>query len=216
MTFNHWQLKPDALFSRSPVIPVIVLNDLDDAVPMAKALMAGGIDVLEVTLRTPIALEAIRLLREELPEALVGAGTITTKNQYQAAVEAGAQFIISPGQTHELLHAGAESNIPFIPGVSSVSEIMEALELGYSHFKFFPAEVVGGVAMLKAIHGPFPDLKFCATGGIHEKNFLDYLSLPNVECVGGSWVVPAAVIKEKHWIQVTELAAAAIGHAFGR
>ncbi|KTC86652.1 bifunctional 4-hydroxy-2-oxoglutarate aldolase/2-dehydro-3-deoxy-phosphogluconate aldolase [Legionella brunensis] len=210
MSFSNWQVSPGKLFSLCPVVPVLVIQELADVIPLAKALMAGGINILEVTLRTPIALDVIRLLKDTVPEAIVGAGTVTTVNQLQQVIEAGAQFTISPGLTRDLLYAGRELNVPFIPGASSISELMEGVGLGYTHFKFFPAEVAGGLAMLKAIHAPFPDLRFCATGGINEKNFLDYLSLPNVECVGGSWIVPSEKIREKQWDQITELASAAV------
>ncbi|WED44439.1 bifunctional 4-hydroxy-2-oxoglutarate aldolase/2-dehydro-3-deoxy-phosphogluconate aldolase [Legionella cardiaca] len=213
MIGDNWSLSPQALFSLSPIMPVIVLKELENAIPMANSLLAGGIKVLEVTLRTPIALDAIRLLRESVPTAIVGAGTITTVKQLHEAIEAGAQFIITPGLTQELLQAGRDAHVPLIPGASSISELMEGIRWGYTHFKFFPAEVVGGLAMLKAIHGPFPDLRFCATGGINEKNFLDYLSLANVECVGGSWVLPVNEVKEKRWEQITKLASAAVEQA---
>ncbi|KTD23461.1 2-deydro-3-deoxyphosphogluconate aldolase/4-hydroxy-2-oxoglutarate aldolase [Legionella lansingensis] len=203
---NRWLLQPGALFSQSPIIPVIVLHDLASALPLAKALISGGINVLEITLRTPAALAAIRLLRQEIPEALVGAGTVTSVLQLRQCIEAGAQFAISPGLTRELLQAAWEEDIPFIPGAASISELMEGMAVGYRHFKFFPAEALGGLTMLKAIHGPFPELCFCATGGVNEKNFLDYLSLPNVECVGGSWIVPNEAIKQKSWYRITELA----------
>ncbi|CEK10560.1 bifunctional 4-hydroxy-2-oxoglutarate aldolase/2-dehydro-3-deoxy-phosphogluconate aldolase [Legionella hackeliae] len=212
MTFNHF-LDEKKLFSLSPVIPVIVLDELDDAIPIAKALLAGGIKVLEVTLRTPVALECISLLRSEVPEAIVGAGTVTGVKQFEACISAEAQFVISPGLTLELLQLGRDTKVPYIPGASSVSELMEGIRLEYTHFKFFPAEVVGGIPMLKAIYGPLPQLRFCATGGINEKNYLDYLSLPNVECVGGSWIVPADAIQQKNWHRITELAANAVQQA---
>lgn len=213
MPFANEKFGAEELFALSPVIPVIVLNQLDEALPLAKALIAGGINILEVTLRTPVALEAIRLLRKEIPEAIIGAGTVTTIQQLEACMEADAQFLISPGLTLELLQAGRKANIPYIPGASSISELMEGIQSGYTCFKFFPAEIAGGMGMLKAIYGPFPALKFCATGGVNEKNFLDYLSLPNVECVGGSWIVPAEAIKEKKWHRITELAATAKAQA---
>jgi 2-dehydro-3-deoxyphosphogluconate aldolase / (4S)-4-hydroxy-2-oxoglutarate aldolase len=213
MAFENWQLQPGTLFEQGPVVPVIVIKDLADAVPMAQALVAGGIKVLEVTLRTPVALEAIRLLAQEVPEAIVGAGTVTTPAQLQQVIEAGAKFAISPGLTRELLQAGKEASIPLIPGIASISELMEGTGLGYSHFKFFPAEAAGGVKTLKSIHGPFADIRFCPTGGINENNFKEYLALPNVKCVGGSWIVPDDAVSSKDWARITRLCQAAVAQA---
>lgn len=213
MAFENWQLQPDTLFAQGPVVPVIVVKDLADAVPMAKALLAGGIKVLEVTLRTPVALDAIRLLAQEVPDAIVGAGTVTTPEQLQQCIDAGAKFAISPGLTRELLQAGKDASIPLIPGIASISELMEGTGLGYSHFKFFPAEAAGGVKTLKSIHGPFADIRFCPTGGINEKNFLEYLALPNVKCVGGSWIVPDDAVSNKDWSRITELCNAAVAQS---
>lgn len=210
MAFENWQLQPGTLFDQGPVVPVIVIKDLADAVPMAKALLAGGIKVLEVTLRTPVALDAIRLLAQEVPDAIVGAGTVTTAAQLQQVLDAGAKFAISPGLTRELLQAGKESAIPLIPGIASISELMEGTGLGYTHFKFFPAEAAGGVKTLKSIHGPFADIRFCPTGGINEKNFLEYLALPNVKCVGGSWIVPDDAVAAKDWDRITQLCQTAV------
>ncbi|WP_133127900.1 bifunctional 4-hydroxy-2-oxoglutarate aldolase/2-dehydro-3-deoxy-phosphogluconate aldolase [Legionella nagasakiensis] len=213
MSYN-WQQLPEALFDDSPLIPVIVIHELEHAIPMAKAILAAGIRILEVTLRTPVALQAIHLLHQEVPEAMIGAGTILNHHQLQQAIKAGAGFAISPGFTPTLLQAGQESGIPFIPGVSSVSEIMMGMEYGYKHFKFFPAEAVGGTKALKSIAGPLPDVRFCATGGIHAQNFLDYLALPNVACVGGSWVIPNEAVIKKDWQQITDLCLAAIKSVF--
>ena len=215
MAFENWQLQPGSLFEQGPVVPVIVIKDLADAVPMAQALLAGGIRVLEVTLRTPVALDAIRLLAEQVPDAIVGAGTVTNAAQLQQVIAAGAKFAISPGLTRELLQAGKEAPIPLIPGIASISELMEGTGLGYSHFKFFPAEAAGGVKTLKSIHGPFADIRFCPTGGINEKNFLEYLALPNVKCVGGSWIVPDDAVAAKDWNRITELCKAAVAQARG-
>lgn len=206
MSINRWWLEPKTIFSEHPIIPVVVLHDLADALPMAKALMDGGITILEITLRTPVALAAIQLLRQKLPEALVGVGTVTSVSELHQSIDAGAQFAVSPGLTKELLDAAWKETIPFIPGASNISLLMEGLNIGYSHFKFFPAEALGGITMLNAIYGPFPQLRFCATGGIHEENFMDYLRLPNVSCVGGSWVLPKEVVKEKAWNRIRELA----------
>ncbi|GGI75466.1 bifunctional 4-hydroxy-2-oxoglutarate aldolase/2-dehydro-3-deoxy-phosphogluconate aldolase [Legionella impletisoli] len=186
---TQWPLQPSDLFKFGPVIPVIVINDLAEALPLAKSLLAKGIKVLEITLRTPVALEAIQLIRREVPEAVTGAGTVLNAGQLKKAEQAGAQFALSPGLTPDLLLAGKKGNIPFIPGISSVSELMIGLEYGYTHFKFFPAEAKGGVPALKAFYGPFPDVRFCPTGGINEENYRTYLDLPNVDCVGGSWLI---------------------------
>jgi len=213
MAFTNWQLQPSVLFAMGPVVPVIVIKDLDDAVPLARALLAGGIKVLEVTLRTPAALEAIKLIAEQVPEAVVGAGTVTNAEQLQAVIAAGAKFAISPGMTRELLQAGKEAAIPLIPGIASISELMEGMGLGYTHFKFFPAEAAGGTKTLKSIYGPFADIRFCPTGGINEQNYREYLALPNVSCVGGSWIVPDNAIANKDWHKVTELTAKAVAAA---
>jgi len=191
-------------------MPVMVIQNLDDAVPLAKALVAGGIKVLEITLRTPIALEAIRLITQEVKEAIVGVGTITTPEQLKAAEDAGAVFAISPGLTPTLLAAAKAGNIALIPGISTLSELMLGMEYGLDHFKFFPAEAAGGIPMLKAIAGPIPQVTFCPTGGISPENYNAYLKLSNVACVGGSWLAPAEAVKSKNWAQVTELAKAAI------
>jgi 2-dehydro-3-deoxyphosphogluconate aldolase / (4S)-4-hydroxy-2-oxoglutarate aldolase len=206
-------LQPAILFSLTPVVPVIVINSLEEVLPLAQAILAGGINVLEITLRTPVAIEAIHLIRQELPEARVGAGTVTTPNQLQQCIDAGAEFALSPGLTKELLAAGKEASIPLIPGVSSISELMEAIGLGYSHFKFFPAEVAGGITMLKAIYGPFKEVRFCPTGGINARNFVDYLSLPNVHCVGGSWIVAEELIKQGNWREITSRCVSAVTQA---
>ncbi|WP_258806734.1 bifunctional 4-hydroxy-2-oxoglutarate aldolase/2-dehydro-3-deoxy-phosphogluconate aldolase [Pseudidiomarina sp. CB1] len=213
MSFPHWQLAPADLFKLSPVVPVMVIERLEDAVPMAEALLAAGIPILEVTLRTPIALAAIERLREKLPRAVVGAGTVTTPEELAQVKAAGAQFAISPGITTNLLKAGARGNVPLIPGVATISELMTAKEFGYTHLKFFPAEAAGGCAMLKSIAGPFPEITFCPTGGIHQGNYHDYLALPNVHCVGGSWILPKPAIDAKNWQAVEEAAATAVAKA---
>lgn len=205
MTFPNWMVQPEAVFCTSPVIPVLVIKELDHAVPLATALFAGGIRILEITLRTSVALDAVKLLTKTFPEALIGVGTIMTPEQLNQATDIGAKFALSPGKTQALLEAGCDSHIPLIPGISSVSELMEGLTLGYTHFKFFPAVPAGGINMLRAIHGPFPQAKFCPTGGINETNFADYLMLPNVSCVGGSWIVPEEAIKKENWSLITDL-----------
>jgi 2-dehydro-3-deoxyphosphogluconate aldolase/(4S)-4-hydroxy-2-oxoglutarate aldolase len=191
-------------------MPVMVIQNLDDAVPLAKALVAGGIRVLEITLRTPVALEAIKLISQQVPDAIVGAGTIINPEQLQAAEDAGAVFAISPGLTPTLLAAAKKGDIALIPGIASLSELMLGIEFGLDHFKFFPAEAAGGVPMLKAIAGPIPQATFCPTGGISPENYNSYLQLANVACVGGSWLAPADAVKAKNWDKVTELARLAI------
>jgi len=193
-------------------MPVMVIQNAEDAVPLAKALIAGGIKVLEITLRTPSALESIKLISREVKDAIVGAGTITTPAQLQAAEDAGAVFAISPGLTPALLTAAKAGNIALIPGVATLSELMMGMEYDLDCFKFFPAEAAGGIPMLKAIAGPVPNVTFCPTGGISPDNYNAYLKLPNVACVGGSWLVPADAVKEKNWDKVTELAAQAIAN----
>ena len=206
MPFVEWAIKPSDVFAASPVIPVIVINELDEAIPLANALFAGGVNILEITLRTPVALDAVHLLTNTFPEALIGVGTIATPEHLQKAIMAGAKFAISPGFTPALLEAGHNSSIPLIPGIASVSELMQGLSAGYTHFKFFPAGVAGGPALLKAIYSPFPQAQFCPTGGINENNYRDYLALPNVSCVGGSWLVPDEAIKTGNWPLITALA----------
>ncbi|KFZ29877.1 keto-deoxy-phosphogluconate aldolase [Pseudidiomarina atlantica] len=215
MSFSHWQLAPKDLFKITPVVPVMVIERLEDAVPMAEALMAGGIRLLEVTLRSEVALSAIERLRERIPKAIVGAGTVTTPAQLQQVKAAGAQFAISPGVTNDLLRAGAHGDVPLIPGIATISELMMARDIGYDHLKFFPAEAAGGTAMLKSIAGPFPDISFCPTGGIHQDNYREYLALPNVRCVGGSWILPKAAINAGDWTAVTAAAKAATSQAKG-
>ncbi|MBV1787695.1 bifunctional 4-hydroxy-2-oxoglutarate aldolase/2-dehydro-3-deoxy-phosphogluconate aldolase [Marinobacterium sp. D7] len=203
----------DTVLNSAPVMPVLVIERVEDAVPLAKALKAGGLNVLEVTLRTSAALEAIHAIVAEVQGVIVGAGTVTRASELAEVAAAGATFAISPGATAELLKAGLESNITYIPAISTVSELMNGLDAGYRAFKFFPAEASGGTAMLKSIAGPFPDVRFCPTGGIGPDNFMDYLNLPNVSCVGGSWVVPAGLIRQQDWEGITALAAAAVERA---
>jgi len=197
MTQTNWKIQPKDVLNTSPVMPVMVIQNLDDAVPLAKALVAGGVRVLEITLRTPVALEAIRLISQEVKDAVVGVGTITTPEQLKAAEEAGAVFAISPGLTPTLLAAAKQSSIALIPGVATISELLLGMEYGLDHFKFFPAEAAGGIPMLKAIAGPIPQVTFCPTGGISPENYQAYLSLSNVACVGGSWLAPADVVKAR-------------------
>jgi 2-dehydro-3-deoxyphosphogluconate aldolase / (4S)-4-hydroxy-2-oxoglutarate aldolase len=212
MNTNNWKIQPKDVLNAGPVMPVMVIQNLEDAVPLAKALVAGGIKVLEITLRTPIALDAIRLISQEVKDAIVGAGTITTPEQLKAAEDAGAVFAISPGLTSTLLAAAKTGNIALIPGISTLSELMMGMEYGLDHFKFFPAEAAGGIPMLKSISGPIPSATFCPTGGISPENYNAYLNLSNVACVGGSWLVPADAVKAKNWTKVTELAKQAIAN----
>ena len=198
--------KIDDIFHNIPVIPVLSLNNFDDSIGVAKALINGGLNVLEVTLRTDYGLQAIRELKQAFPEAIIGAGTVTTPAQFESAVEAGADFILSPGHTMELLKLASESDIPTIPGISTPSEAMLAMEFGFNRLKFFPAEALGGVNFLRSLNGPFPQLKFCPTGGITINNVSQYLSLSNVFCVGGTWLTPNKLIELKKWKDIQILA----------
>jgi len=195
----------------APVIPVIVLNDVAHAVSMARALVDGGIRMLEVTLRTPQALACIEAIAKALPEAIVGAGTLRSKADAQAAANAGARFAVSPGYTSALGAACRDLGLPLLPGVATGGEIMAAQEDGFTALKFFPAMQAGGSAMLKAWSGPFYDVKFCPTGGINLQNARDFLALPNVLCVGGSWLVPADALAQGDWGRITDLAREAAG-----
>ena len=195
----------------APVIPVIVLNDVAHAVPMARALVEGGIRMLEVTLRTPQALACIEAIARAVPEAVVGAGTLRSKADAQAAANAGARFAVSPGYTSTLGAVCRDLGLPLLPGVATGGEIMAAQEDGFSALKFFPAMQAGGSAMLKAWSGPFFDVKFCPTGGISLQNAPDFLALPNVLCVGGSWLVPADALAQGDWARITTLAREAVG-----
>ena len=173
------------------IVPVIVIKDLAHAVPLAKALVEGGLNILEVTLRTPAALDAIRAIAAEVKGAIVGAGTVINADQFAAAADAGSKFVVSPGLTEEVVRASRDHNVPILPGIASASDIMRGLGLGLSTFKFFPAENIGGAPAIKAQGGPFPQVRFCPTGGVSAKNLASYLSLPNVICAGGSWMVPS-------------------------
>ncbi len=207
---RKWKMVPAEVFAQGPVVPVMVIKELAHAVPLARALVAGGIRVLEITLRTPVAVEAIREIARAVPEAVVGAGTVTTAEDLAAVSEAGAVFAISPGLTPELLDAANQGGIGLIPGIATISELMTGMRRGYSHFKFFPAEAAGGIPMLKAIAGPFPKVVFCPTGGIGVENYRDYLALGNVACVGGSWVAPAEAVARGDWGLITQLARDAV------
>ncbi|MGW7002505.1 bifunctional 4-hydroxy-2-oxoglutarate aldolase/2-dehydro-3-deoxy-phosphogluconate aldolase [Streptomyces sp. NPDC054933] len=193
------------------VIPVVVLEDADDAVPLARALVAGGLPAIEITLRTPAALGAIRKIAAEVPEATVGAGTVLTPQQVSAAVAAGARFLVSPGWTDLLLAAMRESGVPCLPGVSTTSEVVALLERGVTEMKFFPAEAAGGAAYLKSLAAPFPGARFCPTGGIDAERAPRYLALPNVGCVGGTWMIPPDALRTKDWARIERLALEAAG-----
>ena len=212
---QKWQVAPKDLFAMGPVVPVLVIKDVEDALPIAEALLEADIKVLEVTLRTPAALDVISTIAKALPEAVVGSGTVTNRELLQRSADAGAKFAISPGLTKDLLQAGNEGDIALIPGISSISELMDGIDYGYDHFKFFPAEASGGVNAIKSIGGPFADIRFCPTGGININNINNYLALPNVACCGGSWLVSDEIIAQKNWKQITELAKQALAHVKG-
>ena len=188
-----------------PIIPVLVVNDVAIAQPLAQALVNGGLHVLEVTLRTSVALEVIRRM-SEVPGSIVGAGTVLTPADVKAVKAAGAAFAVSPGATERLLAAAEDEGLALLPGVATVSEVMKLVERGFDTLKFFPAEAAGGVKMLKSIHGPLPDVRFCPTGGISVQTFRDYLALPNVLCVGGSWLTPADKVNAQDWAGIEAMA----------
>ncbi|MEY4718869.1 MAG: hypothetical protein RL563_1487 [Pseudomonadota bacterium] len=204
MTVNIQQV-----MTTSPVMPVMVINNLEQAVPLAQALVAGGLKVLEITLRTPVALDAIRRIKAEVPGAIVGAGTIINVQTLNQAIDAGAEFIVSPGVTDKLLDAALATQVPLLPGVATSSEVMRLLERGIHAMKFFPAEAAGGIPMLKSFAGPLPQVTFCPTGGVNPKNAPAYLALSNVSCVGGSWMAPAELVDAGDWEEITRRASEA-------
>jgi len=201
------------IMTGQPVIPVLKIARAADAAPLARALAKGGLPAIEITLRTRDALDAIRIAAAEVPEAIIGAGTILSARQYDQAVDAGARFIVSPGTTQELLDAARASDAPLLPGAITPSEIMAAAEEGYALLKFFPAEQAGGAAFLKALSSPLAGVRFCPTGGITAANAASYLSLPNVICVGGSWVAPDDLVDAGDWAAIEELARRAVAAA---
>ncbi|MFF5841292.1 bifunctional 4-hydroxy-2-oxoglutarate aldolase/2-dehydro-3-deoxy-phosphogluconate aldolase [Streptomyces massasporeus] len=207
---------PASVLDLAPVLPVVVIEDAGDAVPLARALVAGGLPAIEVTLRTPAALEAIREIAREVPGAVVGAGTVIRPAQVAEAVAAGSRFLVSPGWTDVLLDAMRASGVPFLPGVSTASEVVALLERGVREMKFFPAQAAGGTAYLKSLSGPLPQARFCPTGGIGPSSAPGYLALPNVGCVGGSWMLPQDALAARDWGRVEELARAAAGLSAGR
>ena len=188
------------------VVPVIVIKDLGHAVPLAKALVEGGLNVLEITLRSPVALEAIRTISSEVKDAIVGAGTVINAEQFVDAADAGAKFVVSPGLTEEVFRASRDHLLPLLPGVATASEIMRGLSMGLKTFKFFPAENVGGAPAIKALGGPFPQVSFCPTGGVSTRNLQTYLSLPNVVCAGGSWMVPSDLNEADAFTRAADMA----------
>ena len=196
----------DEIFAAGPVIPVIVIQRLESAVGLAKALVEGGVRVLEVTMRTPVALDAIRAMRAAVPDAIVGAGTITNPDDLKKAIAAGAQFGVSPGATPALLAAIQDSGLPFLPGAMTPSDVMLRRDAGFTAMKLFPAQQAGGIGMLKALGSVFADVRFCPTGGIDAATAPQFLALPNVACVGGSWIVPNDLVAGERWSEITELA----------
>ncbi|MCX5516575.1 keto-deoxy-phosphogluconate aldolase [Kaistia algarum] len=211
MTQNLERLLP--VLKAAPVVPVLIIEDFHTAIPLARALVAGGLTALEVTLRTASALDCIRAIKGEVEGANVGAGTILNPKQFDAAVAAGSTFLVSPGASPKLLAHASGSPVPLLPGIATAGEAMTLLEEGYGAAKFFPAEQAGGASYIKALASPLPGLVFCPTGGVGLKNAHSYLSLPNVVCVGGSWVAPAAAVAAGDWAAITALAkeAAALG-----
>jgi 2-dehydro-3-deoxyphosphogluconate aldolase/(4S)-4-hydroxy-2-oxoglutarate aldolase len=198
--------EPTSLLDIAPVIPVVVVHDAAHAVPIARALVDGGLPIIELTLRTPAALAAIERIAAEVPEIIAGAGTIVDSAQPKHALAAGAQFLVSPGSTPDLRAAMRDTGLRHLPGVATVSEVMAALEDGYRDMKFFPAEAAGGAQYLRAIHSPVPAARFCPTGGITPANVAEYLETPNVGCVGGSWLTPADAVERHSWSRITDLA----------
>jgi 2-dehydro-3-deoxyphosphogluconate aldolase/(4S)-4-hydroxy-2-oxoglutarate aldolase len=196
----------EKILSSAPVVPVVVIEKLEDAAPLARALYNGGLKALEITLRTPIAAEAVKLMKEAVPEAYVGTGTVVDKATFNASFEAGADFMVSPGVNDELLALAKDTDIPFLPGAATPSEVMKLASHGFKFLKFFPAEAAGGTAMLKSIGGPLPQVTFCPTGGISLETAPNYLALKNVICVGGTWMLDKQLIENKDWQAIEALA----------
>ena len=199
-------MEAGTVLARAPVVPVLTIPDVGYAVPLAEALAGGGLPVLEVTLRTPAGIDAIRAIAEALPDVIVGAGTVRNATEFRAAVDAGSRFVVSPGLTEALIEAAAASPVPLIPGVATASELMRARDAGYDHVKFFPAETSGGVAALRALGGPFPDMRFCPTGGVSLANLAAYLAIEAVVTVGGTWMVPSDLLRNQDWPAIRALA----------
>ena len=201
------------LLRSGPVVPVITLERVEDAVPLARALVAGGLRLLEITLRTPAAADAASAIIRDVPEAIVGIGTVLTPKDLERAQALGARYALSPGATPDLLDAASRSEMPFIPGIATASELMAALAHGFQTVKFFPAVAAGGIPALKALAGPFPQARFCPTGGVDEKNAGDWLALPNVVAIGGSWICPVSDIRAQAWDEITAKAQRAVASA---
>jgi len=199
-------MKLEHIVAATSVMPVMVIDRIEDAVPLAQALVTGGIRVLEITLRTPAGLEAVKRIKQEVPDAIVGVGTISTPALLEASIEAGAAFGVSPGTPPTLLKAIVDSGLPFFPGVATMTEVMQVMETGITVMKFFPAVAAGGIRMLESFAGPFPQVGFCPTGGINAANAPDFFRLKNVVCVGGSWLTPKNLIAEGNWAGITQLA----------
>jgi 2-dehydro-3-deoxyphosphogluconate aldolase / (4S)-4-hydroxy-2-oxoglutarate aldolase len=202
-TFNN-------MLDQINVLPVLTVTDIDMAIDLCSALQRGGVNAVEITLRTAAGLEALSEVKKALPEMIVAAGTVTTIDAMDAVAKAGAAFAVSPGMTTALVKHAAKIDLPFLPGTATPSEMLQGAELGLSNFKLFPAAAVGGLALLKSLAGPLSDFRFCPTGGLNQNNFMDYLSLPNVVCVGGSWMVPGDLLEKKDWDGVTQLTRQAI------
>lgn len=200
------QIPVKDILHQAPVIPVLIIENIAHAVPLAEALFRGGLPVLEITLRTPVALEAIGAIKAAVPEAIVGAGTVTTAADIRDCAAVGAQFMVSPGSTPALLDAAGKQSIPLLPGVASASEAMQLLERDIDCMKFFPAEAAGGTALIKSLAGPLPQITFCPTGGINLQKASDYLALSNVACVGGSWMAASALVNNEDWAEIESLA----------
>ena len=194
------------ILNSTRVIPVVVIDNIEDAVPLATALVEGGLNVLEITLRTPVAIEAIIQIKQALPNAIIGSGTVINSTTLEASLKANVDFMVSPGTTSELLEAAAQNSAPLLPGAATASEVMNLLSKGYDALKFFPAAAAGGINMLKSFGGPLPQVTFCPTGGINLANADQYLSLANVACVGGTWMLDKKLISEKNWTEISRLA----------
>ncbi|MBM7508831.1 bifunctional 4-hydroxy-2-oxoglutarate aldolase/2-dehydro-3-deoxy-phosphogluconate aldolase [Nocardioides sp. 31GB23] len=200
---------PESLLDLAPVVPVVTVESVAEAVPLARALVAGGLPVIELTLRTPVALDAVRAVAAEVPEIVLGVGTVTTPRQAEEAAAAGASFLVSPGTTPRLLSAMLGTGLPFLPGTATVSEVLAVLEAGVTEMKLFPAEASGGAAYLRALSAPVPAARFCPTGGVTLASAPDYLALPNVGCVGGTWITPRDAVESGDWARIEKLAAEA-------
>ncbi len=196
----------DKFCEQSPIIPVVAIDSSSEAVALAESLLAGGINIIEITMRTEAALASMQLIAKSVPDMTVAAGTVLNAHQYQQAIDAGATLVISPGITADLLVKGQDNAVPLLPGVSSASEVMTILDHGYARCKFFPAQAAGSFAMLNALKGPFEQVKFCPTGGITQENAKEFLALSNVMCVGGSWLSPKALISQQNWSQISQIA----------